>query len=432
MVPTKVATLRRPRSLEMAACAAFAVALVIPGPAIAAEQVAALGATLAGVRTELLASNPELQALALEVEAAEAREKPAGAFPDPMFSVEWRDIDNDDPSLNPSAVGATAYQFEQRIPLWGKRGLARDAARAATRAVDAERRARGLELLAQTDRAYAGYWYAAQAQGALDRVLATLNDIEKLVTARYRSGLVPMQDALKAQVELTQMQRERIELDARRAEAVAMLNGVLDRAPDAPFAAPVGTPTLVVPWTLAQVVAQVEQSHPTVIRAASGVEAARRTRELIYRNRYPDLTVSVAPIQTGDRIATWDLMLGIEVPLQQGRRRAQEREARLMEQSAETRLGAVRAALRGSAGERYARWQAAERQRVLVEGTLLGQTEASYRAALASYQVGAVDFTTLLEALRMWRAAEFARFESTRDALERAAELRALIGSFTP
>lgn len=401
-------------------------------PVGATEPSGPLGATLEGIRAQVLEANPELRALALEVEAAEAREKPAGALPDPMLSIEWRDIDNDDPTLNPSAVGATAYTFAQRFPLWGKRGLARDAARAATGAVDAERRARALELLARAERAYAGYWYAAEAERALDRVLTTLGDIERLATARYRSGLVPLQDALKAQVELTQMQRERIAIDAERAEATAMLNAVLGRAPDVPFAPPVGRPALAVPWTLEQVVAYVEQGHPMVVRAASEIEVARRKRELTYRNRYPDLSVSVTPIQMGDRIENWDLMLGIEIPLQQGRRRSEEREARLMEQSAETRLEAVRAELRGDAGERYARWRAAERQRVLVEGTLLGQTEAGYRAALASYQVGAVDFTTLLEALRAWRAAEFARFEASRDALERAADLRALIGSLSP
>ena len=57
----------------------------------------------------------------------------------------------------------------------------------------------------------------------------------------------------------------------------------------------------------------------------------------------------------------------------------------------------------------------------------------SYRARILSVdQVGAVDFTTLLEALRAWRAAELARFDATRDALERAADLRALHGSLTP
>lgn len=402
------------------------------GGGSAAEPLGSLGATLEGIRAQVLEANPELRALALEVDAAEAREKPAGALPDPMFSIEWRDIDNDNPTLSPSAVGATAYTFAQRFPLWGKRGLARDAARATTQAVDAERRARALELLARAERAYAGYWYAAEAERAVDRVLTTLGDIEQLATARYRSGLAPLQDALMAQIEVTQMQRERIAIDAERAEATAMLNAVLGRALDAPFAPPVGGPALAVPWTLEQVVAYVEQGHPMVVRAASDIEVARRKRELTYRNRYPDLTVSVTPIQMGDRIENWDLMLGIEIPLQQGRRRSEEREVRLMEQSAEMRLEAVRAELRGDAGERFARWRAAERQRVLVEGTLLGQTEAGYRAALASYQVGAVDFTTLLVALRAWRAAEFARFEATRDALERAADLRALIGSLSP
>ena len=412
------------------AASALGVALLGAGVVHAAEPIP--GATLAGIRALVIERNPELKALAFEVEAMSARERPAGAFPDPMFAIEWRDIDNEDPSLNPSRVGATAYQFQQTFPLWGKRGLARDAARAATQAADAEQRARALELLAEAERAYARFWYAAEASVALDRVIAVLGDIEQLVTARYRTGLVPLQDPLKAQVEITLMQRERIALDAQRAEAASTLNRILDRSPDASHASPAAMPSLPIPWTLDEVIAQVELGHPSVLGAASVIEAARRNRELTYRNRYPDLTVRVSPIQMGDRIATWDLMLGIEIPLQQGRRRADEQEARSMEQAAEMRLAAVRAELRGRAAERYAAWRSAERQRVLVQDTLLGQAEASYRAALSSYQVGAVEFITLLEALREWRAAEFARFEATRDALERAADLRALIGSISP
>ena len=117
--------------LRCAVCVMLGAALLLAGAA-GAEEASLPGATLDGVRARLIESNPELQAMALEVQAMRAREMPAGALPDPQLEIEWRDIDGDDPTLDPSNVGSTKYQFQQRFPLWGKRGLARDVARART------------------------------------------------------------------------------------------------------------------------------------------------------------------------------------------------------------------------------------------------------------------------------------------------------------
>ena len=67
--------------------------LVLPLGGYAAKPAADLpGATLPELLIWAEQHNPELTAMQHDVEAAEARVQPAGALPDPMFSVEWRDI----------------------------------------------------------------------------------------------------------------------------------------------------------------------------------------------------------------------------------------------------------------------------------------------------------------------------------------------------
>ena len=241
-----------------------------------------------------------------------------------------------------------------------------------------------------------------------------------------------MQDSLKAQVELTLMEHDRIAFDTQRSVAGAELNALLGRAANAPLSIPRTTPELTIPWRLDYLMEQLEEVHPAVLAAHAALEAAARTRELSLRNRYPDVTLSLAPIQRGQRVENWEVMIGVEIPLQQGRRRAEESEARLMEHAAELKLESVRTELRADAAARYASWESAEHLRALVQHTLLTQTEASYRAARASYAVDEVDFMTLLDALRAWRAAELSQYDASREALESAAGLRALIGSLRP
>ena len=67
-------------------------------------------------------------------------------------------------------------------------------------------------------------------------------------------------------------------------------------------------------------------------------------------------------------------------------------------------------------------------QRRLIEQTLLPQADANFQSALTSYQVGQVDFGTLLEALRGWQGADLARVDASRDELLGAAAVRAING----
>ena len=67
-------------------------------------------------------------------------------------------------------------------------------------------------------------------------------------------------------------------------------------------------------------------------------------------------------------------------------------------------------------------------RRALIENTLLPQADATWQSALASYQVGEVDFGTLLEALNEWQGADLARVDALRDELLGAAAVRAIEG----
>lgn len=157
----------------------------------AADAVDAPGASVASLHAWLLANNPDLRAMTIEAEAATARIQPAGALPDPMAVIELRDINADQPRVLPSQTGSTFYQVRQRIPLWGKRGLARDAVKADAESAGYRRDARARELLATAETAYVRYWHAGASTEALAGVIDVLGDLQRLTTTRYESGLAP-------------------------------------------------------------------------------------------------------------------------------------------------------------------------------------------------------------------------------------------------
>lgn len=388
------------------------------------------GEDIASIRDWLAAHNPQLRAMQADADAADARILPAGALPDPMASVWLKEIDPDRPSLLPGNVGSTTYMLQQRFPLWGKRELAREVARDESQATGYERDAVALDLLGQAEAAYVRYWHAREAVTVIDRLIALLEQVEEIAGVRYALGMAAQQDSIRAQVARTGMQRERIERLTIRREATAALNAVLGRRANAPLAEATAQPLLVVKaGTLADALQRLERgAHPALQASIAMASAANRNVALERRNRYPDVTVGVGAMQRGNRLAGYELRLEVEIPFQQRARRERERGSRLLEDAALARTEAARSELEGRLGSAWARWTGAREQHQLIEKTLLPQADANFQSALASYQVGEVDFATLLDALREWQGADLARVDATRDELLGAAAVRAIDG----
>jgi len=94
----------------------------------------------------------------------------------------------------------------------------------------------------------------------------------------------------------------------------------------------------------------------------------------------------------------------------------------------EARVEAQQTRLAAQLGLAWSQWRSDQRQRELLESTRIPQAEANFHSALASYQVGEVDFNALLDALSQWQEAKLARLDAQRDELLAAAAVRAIEG----
>lgn len=384
------------------------------------------GRTVESVRAWLVEQSPELRALGFEAEAAQARIHPAGALPDPSASVIFRGPDA--PWRRADGGREIDYALRQRFPLWGKRELARTAARHEALAANLDRGAAARDLMADAEAAYVRYWHADEAIAVLDRRIALLRQIEEMAGVRYALGRAAQQDAIRAQVEQTTLQRERIERIAAKHEAIAQLNALLGREANAPLAPPAEIPALHVLSSELSAALEDVDMHPAVQAQREIAEAAKANSMLQRRNRFPDITLGVGAMQVGNGVESTELMLEVEIPFQQRARREREREARLLHDAALARANQAQRVLQGRGASAWAQWQSAREQRLLIENRLMPQADATYQSALASYQVGEVDFSTLLDALNEWQGADLARVDALRDELTGAAAVRAIEG----
>src|SRR5690606_21407513 len=115
----------------------------------------------------------------------------------------------------------------------------------------------------------------------------------EMAGVRYALGRAAQQDAIRAQVEQTTLQRERIKRMAAKNEAIALLNALLGREANAPLAPPAEIPALHVLSPELDTVLERVDTHPAVQSQREIAEAARASSMLQRRNRFPDITLGV-------------------------------------------------------------------------------------------------------------------------------------------
>ena len=398
----------------------------------AAAQEAMPGANLASLLDYARTHNPEYAAMRFEAEAAGERVQPAGALPDPTLRVEMMDITNNGrdagPSLLPSRVGSTRYTVIQPLPFWGKRDLKRDAASAEAESARATASATWIDLAARVKAAYAEYYRANVSVKLTREILDLVARIAQVAQARYASGLVPQQDVLRAQIEQTAMTSELIGMETEQHHLHSRINALLRRPSDAPLADPIALRPVPTQLTMSALQQRLKEKNPQLAAQTLKVTAAEKSSALVLRNRYPDFALGVFPTQMGRGVSEWGVMLEVNIPLQQNSRRSQEHEALAMVSAAEARRDALQTQLSSELALNIVAIDAARRTETLTRLSLNPQSEINYKAALAAYENGKVDFATLLEAQRQIRRSRLEELKAQVEAQLRLADIERLIG----
>ena len=406
-----------------------ALAVILSTGAHAAEP--APGSSVESLLQLVKARNPEYAAMRHEADAAHERVNAAGALPDPRLQIELRDITmggEQSATLAPNRVGATKYQVTQELPWFGKRGLRRDIA--ALEAQGASGRATGtwLELSARIKASYAQSYYLHQNERLTREILELMNRLEQVAQARYAGNLAVQQDVIRAQVEQTNLKNELLALESERHHIHARLNVLTARPAGAELAEPMQLRELPARLDYAALEQRVRQRNPQLAAEDARARAAEKSLDLAYKNRYPDLMVGIAPMQSGNAVREWELMFELNIPLQQSSRRSQEREAQAMLAAAQARKDASINQALADLSENISALDVARRTEQSIANDLLPQAELTYKSALASYENGKVDFATLLDAQRQIRQARQNRIKVQAEGQMRLAEIERLLG----
>ena len=400
--------------------------LLLAFPAWGAEPVP--GATVQDLLQWLEQDSAEIAAARYDTASAMQRAESAGALPDPSLRIEWQDISRT--NILPGQVGSMKYTVLQPLPGWGKRDAQKQVAAAATVVAQEQQRALSTDLRARVKIVFAQYYQAYHALQLNEELEKFTDTVAELAKSRYENNQSTQQDLIRAQLEQSSLQSERISLQASYSQSQARINALLSRPANAELQSPAALRSLPPPAVLNPdaLESRLTQSSPQLAGLMAQTVVSLSNSELVRKNLTPDFILGIAPVQRGTSFNTWDAMLEFTIPLQRASHGAHQHEAEEMLQADRARLMGAEARLLAELREHYAALQAAREQETLTRQRVEPLAELAYNGALEGYRNGRVDFATLLEAKRQIQKAHLDELNASVEQQIHLAEIERLTG----
>lgn len=385
-----------------------------------------------------LKRNPELKAAFYEWKAALKKVPQAFSLPDPRFT--YTDyLESVETRVGPQNK---AFSVNQKIPLPDKLWIRKARAFKASEASYYQFEKQRLNLIYQITEAFYEYAYLAKAVAVTGENMKLLSNIESVAQTKYASGLTKNQDLLKVQVELGKLENELYALRDLESALTARLNALLNFPEDHYLPPPPKESLEDVAMAseydeLTELIKALREHNPELTAALKNVEKEQENLKLAKREYFPDLTVGVTTIDTGDAInpATVDsgkdpvmVMFSVNVPLWVHRLQAGVEEAR-------SSLKAAQEQYLNKGNELYSRlalthykMRDALRQTRLYKDALIPKAVQTLNATQSGYEAGSVDFLSWIDAQRMLLNFQLAYYRFHANYYQRLMEVRTLLG----
>lgn len=371
--------------------------------ALAAQQAAAEAPPLLldELVREALAKNPAVQAAQRRVEALRRRIPQARALPDPTVSVGWMGdlkpfgVQRDDPSSFRSVSAQQEIPFPGKLKLRGE--IADREAEAAWWDYEATRR----RLVAEVKAAYYDTFYYEKALEITRKNKELLEKVAQIAATRYQVGQGLQADVLKAQVEVSKLLQRLTVLEQQWKTAQARLNTLLFRDPEAPLGPPAGVEPARLDTTLDSLY-QLAREHDTGLQLeARLIERSQLAADLARREYYPDFGVGYTYQNRPLLPEMHGFTFTVRIPVfYRSKQREGVNEAAQELQSAERSREARLTTLTFEVKEQYLAARASEELAKLYSQAIVPQSALALESSLSAYQVGKIDFLTLLENFR--------------------------------
>jgi cobalt-zinc-cadmium efflux system outer membrane protein len=259
-----------------------------------------------------------------------------------------------------------------------------------------------------------------------------MSRVLELAKLNQRTGHGSLQDVLRLELALTRVHADVARIEREERSSKALLNALMDRAPDAPIGPPEDL-SVVASGDVAALEKSLDANRPEI--AAAG-RAVRRTEYALEETRraarIPNVMVGLdywyMPMAVDVRHA-YGAMVALNLPWLSGGRRDREKEAEQNLRAEQHALESTRNAVRYELRDAAARVDSARQSFTIIDQELLAQARRSLEITQAAYASGQGDAVALLDALRSYLEIRIERVRALADLASSQADLERAAGT---
>jgi len=400
----------------------------------AAQNTAAAPLSVDEAVAAALENNPEIRAAVRRLSLAQLKTTTARSLDDPMLMVrDW-----DTPLRRPWDLNQAQLMvsIQQTLLSREKRDqrarLTEDDAGAAAIDVETLRQ----QVSAETRKLCADLMRNADEMRIEERQSSLLKESLAVALAQYSTGKAPQADVLRAQMALTRLDEQRIELEQERDTADAQLNALMDRAPGqaieiaGSYAVPAALPAM-------EDLEQVAIEHrPELAAMRTQIAKSKDEGKLTRLAMKPDFTAAVGYMlmPTGS-LARSAYMGELSMNLPRLNRERHDGEAKQADAAvdvSQAELGARTSTVFLEIRQAQIEVLAAQERVKLYRDTLLPQAEASFKASTAAYRNNRAELMSLIDAQNLLLDIQTAYYKASAATDAGMAQLELAIGAPIP
>ena len=353
---------------------------------------------------EALQNNPEIKAARATWEAATKRPSQAGSLPDPMVGVGWRNVSFNRITLTDDPNSMVTFSFSQEFPFPGKLSLKERIAKEEAQAQEKLYYATSRRVTADLKEAYYDWFLVDKSIEITLKNKDLLENFVKIAETKYKVGKGIQQDVIKAQVEVSRFIEQLQLLEERKGIVEARIRSILNRPPDSPLGKPEVIEKSPFILTIEELYKLTKERAPLLESKENLINRQEEALKLAKKEYYPDFALGVTPaimgMEKGGVDGAWEVTAGVKVPLYFWRKqRFGVEEAAFQLLAAQHDYTSTNQSLFFNVKDQYLVAKTSENLLKLFGEGIIPQAASSLESAISGYQVGNIDFLTLLDNL---------------------------------
>ena len=378
--------------------------------------------------TGLMENNPEIQAARSRFEAATKRPSQKGALPEPTASYTNFGVGHPFSRLNGSDFSYQGFGVSQEFPFPGKLGLASEEAKRDAESEEQNYRSLVLDVTARLKVAYYEWLAVGKAIELTRKNSDLLGRFEEIARNRYTVGKGLQQDVLKAQLEVSALEQQLAMLDEKRQRAEAEIASLL------------GAPTVALKARGDMQASSFSTPLEELLKNAGDSPRVRAEQKMVdaravginrsLKDFRPDFGVNLQWQHTGSNFPDYYMAtVAVKIPIYYARKQRyalEESYSRLNEAKQNYRSAKQKAIY--LVKDQYLAIQSSERIVNLYKTTLLPQAQLTVDSAASAYEVGSIDFLSLLTNLTNLTSLERQYYDEIARHEEAIARLEPIVG----